>query len=492
MSDYCEQDVVVTLRLWDAILNKTYSQEASDMEHAVAAILQGQERHGFLFNAIACQKLYAELLAERETLKASMQKEFPPFYKQVGKVFTPKQDNKRFGYVEGCPMSKIKLVEFNPGSSQHIYAMFIRKYKWQPAEFTKKSYVPEWLMHLFPGDEKKIREPKIDEDILNRLPYPEAKKLARYMMLDKRCGQMAEGKQAWLKVFSGKTQRIHGGVNTLGAVTGRMTHMYPNVAQTPASYSPYGKEMRGMFIVPKGYKLVGCDAAGLEARCLAHFLAPFDGGAYAEIILNGDKAKGTDVHSVNAKILGISRDDAKTFLYAFMYGAGNQKLGSIVGPTANPAQQVSIGKKYRAKFLKGMPALKKLLEAVKEKVEATGTLRGLDGRTLYSRSAHSALNLLLQSAGALIMKKALVICDAELQEAGFIKAGEGDNLRPGSYDYAWVANIHDEYQNEVKEELADTIGKIMEAAITKAGEHFKFRIRLDGEYMVGSSWAETH
>jgi len=485
MSTYCDQDVRVTIRLWEAIQKKGCPEETRVLEHAVAEIIQRQQRHGFLFNAPACHQLYLELLDKRETLRREMCATFPPFYKMRGtKTFTPKRDNAQLGYVADCEMTKIELTEFNPGSSQHIYSMLIRKYGWKPNEFTKKSYAPQWIRHLFPDvpTGERAPEPVINEDILKSLDYPEAKPLAEFMMLDKRIGQMAEGNQAWLKVFNPTDQRIHGAVNPNGAVTTRMTHFYPNMAQVPAARAPYGKECRSFFFVKVGKKLVGCDASGLEARCLAHFMAKYDGGEYAKIVVEGNSKDGTDVHSINAKRTGLSRDDAKTFFYAFMYGAGDQKLGSITKPFASPEAQRVEGAKLRKKFMKALPALAKLTDAVKAKVKAQGWLRAIDGRKLFSRSEHSALNLLLQSAGALIMKKALVLCDAEMQRRGYI---------PGVH-YEFVVNVHDEWQAEVDTDVSEEFGRVSEDAIRLAGEHFGWRCPLGGEAKIGDNWYETH
>lgn len=455
MSDYCEQDVVVTTKLYMKLLEKNYSQEAIDLEHQVATIISQQEVNGVLFDVEAAKELYATLLKKREALRVELQNKFRPFYKKKGKEFTPKCNNKSSGYVAGCPMTKIELVEFNPASNQHIARVLKKIYDWGPTVFTEKS-----------GDAK------IDEEILQALPYHECRLLAEYQLLEKRLGMIAEGKQAWLKCVK-STGRIHGAVNTNGAVTGRMTHFSPNLAQVPASYSPYGKECRSLFIVPQGCKMVGCDASGIEARALGHYMAVYDGGVYADAAANGDKDKGTDVHSLNRDALGItSRDTAKTWFYAYLYGAGDEKLGSIL------SKGKDAGKKSRDKFLTALPSLKKLSDEVKKKVKQQGYLVGLDGRILSIRSDHSALNTLLQSAGAIIMKKALVFCDEELQKA---------NL-----DYKFVLNVHDEFQIEVPEEQVEQVGAIAREAIIKSGEHFKLRCPMDGEFKIGNTWKETH
>lgn len=466
MSDYCEQDVRVNLKLYQKIVDKNLSKEAIELEHQVAFILARQERKGVYFNYDEGVKLYKELSDKRDEVLKELRETFPPFYIK-DKEFTPKSYSKKWGYRAGCSMTKIKLVDFNPGSNQHIANRLIHKYQWEPEEFTDKS-----------------GEAKIDETVLDSLPYQEAKLLSKYMMLDKRIGQLATGKEAWLKHFNPKDNRIHGYVNTIGAVTGRMTHAFPNLAQVPAVYSPFGKECRALFCAPSGYKLVGCDASGLEARCLAHFMARYDDGAYTKAVLEGKKEEGTDIHTLNQKALGIdSRDDAKTFFYAFLYGAGGVKLGTILKASKDDAFKA--GEKAKKRFLKNLPALKKLQDRIQDTVKEKGYLKGIDGRILRIRSPHAAMNTLFQSAGAIVMKKALVILDSDLQALGLIP----------TIDYEFVLNIHDEWQIEVKEDercYPELVGRTAKKAIFKAGEHFKFRCPLDGEYEIGNNWADTH
>jgi len=326
----------------------------------------------------------------------------------------------------------------------------------------------------------------VDEEVLKQLPYPEAQVLSEYLMVEKRLGQLATGKEAWLKHVR-PDGRIHGEVTTNGAVTGRMTHSKPNIAQVPGLTDkktgkpmPYGKECRSLFIVPVGKKLVGCDADALELRCLAGYMARYDGGAYIKTVLEGKKELGTDMHTVNAKALGTTRDIAKVWFYAFIYGAGDFKLGTILN--APRGKEMEWGRRSRARFLKNLPALKTIIEKVQKAVAKKGFLKGLDGRQLRVRSSHSAFNTLLQSAGAILMKAALVLLDEDLQRAGYV---------PGRH-YEFVANVHDEFQIEADEEIADDVGKRAVTAIIKAGEFFGFGCPLNGNAECGSSWATTH
>jgi len=268
-----------------------------------------------------------------------------------------------------------------------------------------------------------------------------------------------------------KGGRIHGQVNTNGAATGRCTHNRPNIAQTPSVGAPFGTDCRALFHAPTGYDLVGADLSGLELRCLAHFMAKYDDGAYIDVVLNGD------IHSVNQKAAGLpTRNSAKTFIYGFLYGAGPAKIGSIVDGSEKE------GRKLINKFMKATPALKQLRDAVGAAVEKNNHLAGLDGRILPVRSPHAALNTLLQGAGALLAKQATVILYQNLTAKGY-KWGE---------DYAQVAHVHDEVQLIARKEIADDVGKEAVKSFQLAGEHFKFRCEVTGEYKVGSNWANTH
>jgi DNA polymerase-1 len=292
-------------------------------------------------------------------------------------------------------------------------------------------------------------------------------------------------------------------------VTGRMTHSRPNVAQTPANHALYGEDCRSCFTVSDAvrYSLVGCDAEGLELRCLGHFMARWDGGAYANTVINGRKEDETDVHSVNRKAAGLNtRDSAKTFIYALIYGAGDFKLGTTVYEDFTDLQKqqflekyktkrdrqralTNLGKARRDRIMDNLPALAKLVEAVRRAWRKNGHLVGLDGRLLHVRSEHAALNTLLQSAGAIVMKKALVLFEDDY--ASGIRLSHASHM--GAIPIIeYCANVHDEVQLEALKEIADDVGKEFAECIRRAGEHYKFRCPLSGSYAVGTSWAETH
>lgn len=463
MSEYCEQDVRVTAKLYNLLNDRTSEdvrKEALVLEHQVQWIIARQEQYGFYFDRDKALALYSDLATRKAEVYEQLTEAFPPFYVS-GKEFTPKADNKRYGYVKGAKMTKVRRMDFNPTSNYHIYWMLKRKYGWQPEEWTDT-----------PG------LPRIDEIILESLDYPEAKLIHEYWTLAKRMGQLSDGNNGWLKHLDPETQRLYGGVNPNGTVTGRMTHFQPHLGQVPGNDSPWGERCRELFTVPRGKKLVGCDADSLEMRCKAHYLGIWDNGVFAETVIYGSKEDGTDAHTKNMKALGINeRGIAKRWFYAWLYGAGVAKLAQILGVSNKKAKQKN------QEFLDNSPSLKKLKDTVDKKVKSKGYLIGLDNRRLRIRSAHSALNTLLQSCGAIIMKKALVILDNTLQYK--------HSLIPGKH-YEFVANVHDEWQIEVDEDLADTVGQAAVEAIEETGKYFNLNCPVTGDYDVGDSWKETH
>lgn len=452
MLDYCVQDVEVTASLYQKIIDKDYAQQSLDLEHQVAWLMAKQERNGFHFDMKKAAELLGTLVQRRGELERELKEYFGSWEVQLPD-FVPARDNKTLGYKKGIPVKKIKTVEFNPSSRDHIADRLITLYGWRPADFTEGG------------------KPMVDEVVLGKLSYPPCKRLTEYLLVQKRISQLNEGGQAWMKCE--KKGKIHGSINPNGAVTGRATHSYPNISQVPSSGSPYGPECRELFTVPADWLLVGADASGLELRCLAHFMAKWDGGKYAEILLGGD------IHTENQKAAGLlTRNQAKTFIYAFLYGAGDAKIGSITGGAA------SEGRKLKQKFLRSLPALGRLVEAVQGAAKR-GYLVGLDGRHIHVRSSHAALNTLLQSAGALVCKKWLVLLEEHLQTAGLKHGWDGD--------YAFCAWSHDECQIACRTpEIAAAVRKMAEDCVLKAGDYFGFRCPTAGESKVGKTWADTH
>ena len=443
MLEYCKQDVEVTYNLYKMIEEMKYSQQAMDLEHDVAQLIYNQEVYGFTFDTDKAKKLYSELNGRRLELEYKLQVMFPPVKEHI--PFIPKVNNKSKGYVKGEVFYKEKTTVFNPSSRQHIADRLIDKYNWKPEIYTDDG------------------KPKLDETILESLPYPEAKILCEHFLLDKRIGQLATGAQAWLK--HEKNNKIHGTCNTNSTVTARATHSYPNMAQIPSVSVPFGKECRALFTVPTNKKLVGIDVSGLEVRMLAHYMAKYDNGNYAKVVLDGD------IHTETQTLAGLdSRDLAKRFYYCFLYGGGVTKIASVTGKTVPQASKI------KKRFLNNLPALSKLIEDVQLAAER-GYLMGLDKRRVRVRSSHAALNTLLQSSGALVCKQWLVEFDKVIKQI------------PHAQQVVWV---HDEIQVECLEKDADQVGQLAVKAIEDTGKYFNLRIPLTGEYKIGDNWSETH
>lgn len=473
MLKYNEQDVIVTEKLFEFLTdhNKSYPLRAIILEHKAQWLMSQQERNGFTFDVLAAQQLEVELRGKVADLDVTLRKIVP----QVpDKIFIPKRDNKRLGYEAGVPIQRYK--DFNPNSRQQIEWLFKNHYGYQPDN--EELYEDERLK-IDDITFKYIKaDPKASDEVRSL-----AAVLEEYLMLNKRLGQLADGRYAWLKMVwpDGK---IHGSVNPCGAVTGRATHSNPNVAQVPRVGTPYGKECRSLFKVPEGWTQAGIDACGLELRCLAHFMYPYDHGAYAHEVVHGD------IHTANQMAAGLpERNQAKTFIYAFLYGAGDEKIGKIVGGDA------ADGKRLKKKFLAQTPALAQLRAAIENTlVEKRGRngqitkwrrkyLKGLDGRPLHVRSIHSALNTLLQSAGALICKQWIVRAEERLLALG---------LDHGK-DFQFMAWIHDEYQCACRtDEIAEIVVREAQAAMRDTQEIFHFRVQLDTEGKIGKNWCDCH
>lgn len=454
MLEYNIRDVEVTARLWRLIQDKAVDPRANELEHKVAFIIARQERHGISFDVPKAQQLTATLMKRRLELEVQTQDTFRPWYKSDGE-FIPKKDNKKLGYTAGQPMTKVSLTMFNPNSRHHIADRLMKLYGWQPKEFTPAG------------------QPQIDETVLSKLPYPEAKLLAESFLVQKRLGMVAEGDNAWLRLVK-PDGRIHGEIITNGAVTGRATHRNPNMSQVPAVGSPYGSECRELFCVPKGKTQIGIDVSGLELRMLAHFLAAWDKGAYGKVVCEGDP------HSVNQAAAGLpTRAAAKTFCYAYLYGGGDVKLGSIVLPTATEAQQRKRGKELKAAFTKRTPGLQQLVSGVQKAAER-GYLIGLDGRHIKVRSPHAALNTLLQSGGGLVCKRWMVEMDEETKRRGY---------QHKVHQILWS---HDELGFESDPDIAEEVAEYGVMCIQRAADYFKIRVPLTGEAKLGINWQQCH
>jgi len=423
MLEYCKQDVRLTHKVAQHLDKEgaKFSSKSKRLENCVRAIVDQQEKNGFTLNLRGAMLLLSELQEEEDSLVAKATKMFPPKELQL--------------------KTKVKYIPFNIASRKQIAERLMEK-GWKPKHHTDKGNVI------------------VNEETLSHIKMPEAQMFSRFFLLQKRTGML----KSWIKECH-DDEKVRGRVMTLKTVTGRMAHNSPNMAQVPASYSPYGKEFRSLWTIsdPEKYNLIGTDASGLELRCLAHYMRD---KAYINEVVNGD------VHTANMKMAGLTnRDQAKTFIYAFLYGAGAAKIGKVVG--GGSAQ----GRDLIERFLGNMPALKRLRNQVTEAARE-GSILGLDGRHLKIRSEHAALNTLLQGAGAIICKEWLVQITRIINERGV--------------DAKLVASIHDEYQFEVS--IKDTLNfcRITKEAILDTSRNLAVVCPLDSQYKVGKTWAETH
>uniref|UniRef100_A0AAU6W072 DNA polymerase n=1 Tax=Pseudomonas phage Ghual01 TaxID=3138534 RepID=A0AAU6W072_9CAUD len=537
MEDYCEQDVRVTSKLLRKILDDGHyfvqgeGIEAVRMEHSAAWTLAQMERNGFPFDMDGAERLFSELAGRRQDMLVELIETFGSWwiakggteqfkhpvtgvalekyprvkYPKVGDVFTKAGKLDKRETMQGAPYTPIEQVTFNPGSRQHIIKV-LQDAGWVPLEFTDNGSPivnDETLQYIKVSDERKMHCISLIRD---------------YLMIQKRIGMLAEGDNAWMKMVK-EDGAIHGNINPNGAGTGRATHSYPNMGQVPSSSSTYGPQCRELFGAihakkRKGWekvRQVGTDAAGLELRCLGHYGAPFDEGKYAETVLNGD------IHWVNGRAAGIvkfeirdkhneeheaQRGVAKTFIYAFLYGAGDELVGAFVGGGKKE------GKALKKAFMENTPAISGLQGAIADQLiteqkwnQATKRfdikwkrrwLKGLDGRKIHVRSPHSALNFLLQSAGAIVCKKWVVEVERVLmEEHGLYHGWYDDEGNPG--DFCFMAWVHDELQIAARTpEIAEIVAKVSQDAIRSVGESFNFRCQLDTDFKIGDTWRDCH
>ena len=462
MLNYCRNDAVLNAKMFNNLKSESrgFSRQSVVLEHETLKIIADQRERGFLLDVKAATLLVAELTDRLKEVEREVQKTFRP--KQLKTIllphFTKTGALSKMGLIEGSEKKsrltqeeyeelaikrkavRIEEVPFNLGSRKQI-GEYLIDFGWKPQKFTPTG------------------QPIVDESTLSKITdIPEATLIAEYLLLQKRIAQVT----SWLKEAH-DDDRVRGFVNPNGTITGRMTHNSPNMAQVPSVSAPYGKECRACWTVPQGYKLVGIDASGLELRMLAHYMKDED---FKNEILHGD------IHSTNQRLAGLeSRNQAKTFIYALLYGAGDEKLGSVVGGNKRD------GAKLRKRFFDNLPAFKHLKDAV-GRAASKGFLKGLDGRKLYIRSEHAALNTLLQSAGAIVMKHAMINLSRD--------------IKLNTLDAHFVCNVHDEWQIEALEKQSDCVGQLGVDAIRKTGKELELFCELDGEYKIGDNWSETH
>ena len=460
MIPYGKRDVEVLQRAWKGVPNKVHSfggfyhkfTKACELEFHTQFILAKQEQHGFRFDVQGALELETELRVEYRQKELEVRDIFPP-------IVHERYSEKRVDKITGKPVRlKDEIEVFNPNSNEHIADRLIKKYGWEPIDLTPTG------------------KAKVDEDILGKLPYPEAQTIARAKRLTKMLGQLSDGDNGWLKLVTDKGY-VHGAVNPLGARTHRMAHFKPNMAQVDKD-----PRMRSLWLPDEGQIQVGVDAKGLELRMLAHYLARYDGGAYAGYVHTGDPH---EVNRVAAEL--FLRDSAKTIIYALLYGSGDRNLGRIVledlkkaGEKVPKVSLTKLGKAVRAKLEANIAGFKDLTAQCKAFHAKRGVLPGLDGRWISSNSDHSALNTLLQGNGAIVMKQAQIFFD----EYTLGLQAEGK--------FGWLATVHDEWQTTADTTVAEEVRELGKKAITQAGIALGVRCPLEGSGAMGYNWAETH
>jgi len=427
MLEYCINDVQLTAKLYEHLLineKEKFSDESIRREHIFRYYMDQQERNGFYFDLPFATTFLARLTDESIDIEHKLQEIFPPEIIQL--------------------KTKTKEKPFNPASRKQIAERLMEK-GWKPTLKTEKGNII------------------VNEDVLAKVKgIPESESILKYLLLQKRASQV----KSWIKFCNPNTFRVHGRIKTLGTVSTRCSHLDPNIAQTPATYSPYGEECRTCWTIPdsNNYTLLGCDASQLELRVLAHYMKD---KKYIHQILHGD------IHTTNQQMAGLeTRDQAKTFIYALIYGAGAAKIGYIMNKSAKHGQAT------KNKFLQNVPALSSLLEKVHTAADNTGKVRGLDGRYFHVRSLHSSLNVLIQGGGAIICKEWLIQIMKEV-------ITEKLDAKP-------VANIHDEIQFEVLKEDAEKLGEITKTCMKRVEKILGLDCPLDSEYKIGTTWAMTH
>ena len=428
-----------------------------ELEMRLAELMAQQEASGFRFDLSAAETVKARLQKEAEEIETQIKQ---TYLYVPGKVFTPKRKNASKGYHSGSPMTH--LLDFNPTSRQHI-AWALQNFR--GARFTKVT---------------ETGKPKVDEATLsemrdvalsqgNQRLHDECEWFIRLLTLQKWLGQLSEGTNSWLNTIE-EDGCIHHSC-TLATQTGRNAHRGPNLGQVVSA--PWAREL---FVPHPGMVMVGADLEGLELRCLGHYLSRYDDGNFADVVLNGD------IHQQNADRVGCTRKEVKTITYAFIYGAGDAKLGHSLSPELSDAQKKTLGGDLRRKFLNAIPGLEPLIDAVKLKVRSTGRLRGLDGRPIFCKAEHASLNYLLQSAGAILSKRWVVVGQDLLNEAGLTY----------DVDYTRCAYVHDEVQLSVVPQEVDRVKELLENAAPIAGEYYNFRVPIAASADSGDNWAATH
>ena len=408
------------------------------LEHQVQQILTQQEEHGWYFNEQAARELESTLRREYESTTQLLQQRHA-FVR--GSEFSPKRTNKRTGYVEGARFTKLK--DLNPTSRDHIAWILQTHYGWTPSLMTSTG------------------KPVINETVLKDIGTDIALQFLKLLDLTKQLGMISEGVNAWQKLVT-TSSRIHHHCS-VATSTFRCAHRKPNLAQVPSD-----ERFRKLFTASPNHVMVGADLSGIELRMLAHYLARYDKGRYTEILLTGD------IHATNAERIGITRSQVKTVTYAFLYGAGDRKIGVSYDKQLSDEAAAKKGREIRKAYVDAIPGLKELLAAV-HKASERGYVLGLDHRRILCDSRHKSLNYLLQGSSAILAKRWMVLANEHLPKTA-----------------RQLAFVHDELQFEAESHEVDDLKFLLELTAAQAGEYYKMRCPVAAESKSGTTWADVH
>ena len=421
---------------------ETFSEIAESvvLEHQIAELMSQQKTIGWPFDVRKAQELENKLLTRLETLRKQAENvcAYVP-----GNLFTPRRDNKKQGYIAGAEMQRLK--DFNPSSREHIAWWFKTFQGWKPTKLTPTG------------------KAVIDETVLKEIGTEEALVFLEILVIQKKLGMLSQGTNAWLKLV--KDGRLHHSC-FIGAVTHRMAHSHPNLAQVSSD-----EDCRKLFVTNPNWKLVDSDLSGIELRLFAHYLARYDGGRYAKILLE------QDIHQVNADKIGISRRQVKTITYCFLYGGGNQKLGLSYDNMLSPEAAKKKGAEIRRAYLDAVEGLEDLVNATRRVAEG-GSIRAIDKRQIIVDKEHKALNCLLQGSAAVIAKRWLLLTDR--------------NLRMSMFNHERYAFVHDEQVLGAPHLIAHDVAEVCKLSALQAGEYYNIRLPIEADAQVGDNWAEVH
>ena len=421
---------------------ETFSEIAESvvLEHQIAELMSQQKTVGWPFDVRKAQELENKLLTRLETLRKQAENvcAYVP-----GNLFTPRRDNKKQGYIAGAEMQRLK--DFNPSSREHIAWWFKTFQGWKPTKLTPTG------------------KAVIDETVLKEIGTEEALVFLNILVIQKKLGMLSQGTNAWLKLV--KDGRLHHSC-FIGAVTHRMAHSHPNLAQVSSD-----KDCRELFITNPTWKLVDSDLAGIELRLFAHYLARYDGGRYAKILLE------QDIHQVNAEKIGISRRQVKTITYCFLYGGGDQKLGLSFDNMLPLDKAKKKGAEIRRAYMDAIPGLEDLVKDTR-RVAERGSIRAIDKRQIIVDKEHKALNCLLQGSAAVVAKRWLLLTD--------------QNLRMSMFNHERYAFVHDEQVLGAPHLIAHDVAEVCKLSALQAGEYYNIRLPIEADAQVGDNWAEVH